>query len=75
MVSHITQGMFNNYHFIYFFFIFTYENIDSRHKNFKDPPYTPSKLFLVKRIKRVNGTNPIERKTLQLLNIDGQVSY
>ncbi|KAL0279653.1 UNVERIFIED_CONTAM: hypothetical protein PYX00_001159 [Menopon gallinae] len=51
------------------YFGFTYY---PRSPDFKDPPYDPTKLFLVRRIKRMKGLNPIERSIMEKLNIDGK---
>lgn len=46
-----------------------------RRPDFKDPPYEPTKLFLIRRIKRMSGLNSEQRKIMQNLNIDGTVSF
>ncbi|KRT79492.1 hypothetical protein AMK59_6578 [Oryctes borbonicus] len=45
-----------------------------RDKDFKDPPYTPTKLFRVQRIKPVRGTPYWERNILKELKLDGKAS-
>ncbi|EEB12825.1 mitochondrial 50S ribosomal protein L30, putative [Pediculus humanus corporis] len=42
-----------------------------RDKNFQDPPYNPSKLFLIRRIKSIKGASKREKRVLRELNIDG----
>lgn len=44
-----------------------------RDKNFQDPPYNPSKLFLIRRIKSIKGASKREKRVLRELNIDGSV--
>ncbi|KAI4459454.1 mitochondrial ribosomal protein l30 [Holotrichia oblita] len=45
-----------------------------RNKDFKDPPYTPTKLFRVQRIKPVKGTPWWERNILKELKLDGKTN-
>ncbi|KAF4520284.1 hypothetical protein B566_EDAN010231 [Ephemera danica] len=42
-----------------------------RHPDHKDPPYEPSKLFMLKRIRKIPGTNYKEKHILKHLRLDG----
>ncbi|KAK6642796.1 hypothetical protein RUM43_004298 [Polyplax serrata] len=42
-----------------------------RSEDFKDPPYSPSKLFLVRRIKKRCQCNPAEKEVLLQLQLKG----
>ncbi|KAK9886413.1 hypothetical protein WA026_016692 [Henosepilachna vigintioctopunctata] len=45
-----------------------------RRPDFKDPPYEPTKLFRVQRIKPLKGTPYFEREILKLFKLDGKIS-
>lgn len=46
-----------------------------RNPDHKDPPYTPTKLFKVQRIKPIKGNPYWEKEILKSLRLDGKVFY
>ncbi|RZC36010.1 39S ribosomal protein L30, mitochondrial [Asbolus verrucosus] len=51
-----------------------YPRYNFRYPDFKDPPYEPSKLFRVQRIKPLKGVPYYEKKILEEFKLDGKSS-
>jgi large subunit ribosomal protein L30 len=49
--------------------------VTTRFPDEKDPPYEPTKLLMVQRVKPVKGNPYWDKKMLRHLGLDGKVSF